>query len=156
MLVSSCCETYSVGDRKMLSMEKSRDWAWKIIPSGFRSGWVEAIDRFFLGSTPIHKELWKELPFLPQGAVTAAVTYVSFHFISYCCRHHDAADDGHQDEVKRVHEAGAGWLFDLGTAFAAQGTSSSTAAAGQLKNNTKNHKSKTHQNPPSWGFYCKS
>lgn len=62
---SSCCETCSVGDRNMLSTEKSRDSAWKIIPSGFRSGWVEEIDQIFWGSTPIHKELWKDLHFLP-------------------------------------------------------------------------------------------
>lgn len=31
-----------------------------------------------------------------------------FHLVSYRRRHHDTADNGHQDEVKRVHEAGAG------------------------------------------------
>lgn len=93
---------------------------------------------------------WPLLPrehLYTQAAVTTAVTYVSFHFISYCCRHHDAADDGHQDEVKCVHEAGAGWLFDLGTAFAAQGTSSSTTAAGQLRSNTKKSQVKTAPEP---------
>lgn len=87
-------------------------------------------------------------PFSSRGSSDhTCVTYMSFHFISYCCRHHDTADDGHQDEVQGIHEAGAGRLFYLGAAFAAQGTSSGTAAAGQLKSETKKTRVKNTPKP---------
>lgn len=85
------------------------------------------------------EELTGRRPISSRGSSGfVSLTYVCFHFVSYCCWHHDTTDDSHQHEVKRIHEASAGWLFDLGAAFAAQGTSSNTTAAGQLERKTKN------------------
>ena len=54
------------------------------------------------------------------------------HLVGHGVGHHDAADDDDQDEVERVHEAGAPGLADLGAAAAAVGAASIPTAAGQL------------------------
>lgn len=54
------------------------------------------------------------------------------HLVGHGVGHHDAAEDDDQDEVQRVHEAGAPGLADLGAAAAAEGAASVPTAAGQL------------------------
>ena len=57
------------------------------------------------------------------------------HLVGHGVGHHDAADDDDQDEVERVHEAGAPGLADLGPT--AGGAASVPAAAGQLGGSTE-------------------
>ena len=52
------------------------------------------------------------------------------HLVGHGVGHHDAADDDDQDEVERVHEAGAPGLAHLGAT--AVGAASVPTAAGQL------------------------
>lgn len=54
--------------------------------------------------------------------------------------HHDDTDDGDQQEVQSVHDAGPCGLLDLGTAVAAAGAGRRAAAAGHLHTaQTQNH-----------------
>lgn len=55
------------------------------------------------------------------------------HLLRHGFGHHDAAEEGDENEVERIHEAGAPGLSELGAAAAAQGTASRPAAAGQLE-----------------------
>lgn len=68
-----------------------------------------------------------------MGRVETRQTYVLFHRISHGLWHHDAAEDGHENEVECVHEASAPGLSDLGAAAAAQGATSRPTAASQLE-----------------------
>lgn len=69
-----------------------------------------------------HRRWWAEW---------TGLTHVLPHLVGHGVGHHDAADDDDQDEVERVHEAGAPGLADLGaTAVGAAGV---PTAAGQLE-----------------------
>lgn len=69
------------------------------------------------------------------------VTHTLPHLVGHGVGHHDAAEDDDQDEVQRIHEAGAPGLADLGAAATAEGAASVPTAAGQLE--------KEHKHPES-------
>lgn len=55
-----------------------------------------------------------------------------FHLLLHSGGHHDDTDDGDQQEVEGVHDAGPRGLLDLGAAVTAAGAGRRAAAAGQL------------------------
>lgn len=69
--------------------------------------------------------------------VNELCTHIIFHRLLHGGGHHDATDDGDQQEIEGIHTSGPSGLLNLWAAVTAAGAGCRAAATGQLDKDIK-------------------